>query len=285
MSKLSDFFAVVCSHANAKGIVSIEDLVPLFSGKSKSYISTNFSLLKSKGLVEKASPGKWKILNSFFNFSVPGRTKKRDEPEKQTGGEQQSRILMLTPEEKEIFDLLIEVQTKCPDKSNGPRFTQGGLNEVLNKQGISELEWRGLEKKLLGLHVISKESGIGKKGQIFDLDQELLLRYLTDENLIKVTLWREEQVRDRLKAKISNLKDRAGQIAGIEEEIQNSLVKLEQAKMEVEELEDKISALGRKLQAEFSDRDKVVALQDLLKGIEYLGEDATINFLKDLLGE
>lgn len=280
MSKLNFFLDVARSQANQEGVVAIEDLARLFPGKSKSYISTNFSLLKGKGLVDKSSPGKWKILN----FSAPDRTEKRDEPEKQTGSEQRLRILVLTPEEKLVFDLLAEVQIKCSDKTNGSRFTQNGVIEVLQEKGASEVEWESLKKRLIGLNIIRPE-GFGKKGQIFDLDQNLFLEYLTSESLIKVTLWREEQVRGRLKDKISGLKDRARQIAEIEQEIQKNLVELERAKMEVEELEAKISALGRKLQAEFSDRDKVAAFQDLLKGIEYLGEDTTINFLKDLLGE
>lgn len=284
MGKLEEFLVLAQKHANSEGIVNISDLSLLFPERSSSYANVKMSSLKDRGLVERVSPGKWRIL-SFPIFSGEENGNKGEakisctEPE---GRDQQLETLVLTPEEKTILDFLIDVQTKCPEKGGDPRFTQSGLDEVLEKQGISDLEWKGLEKKLLSLRIINKV-GIGKGGQIFDLNQDLLLKYLTDEDLVKITLWREEHVRERLKTKIDNLKTRAVQINNLQEEIQKNLRDLELARERAKILECNISNLQKRLRVEFPDKEEVLNFQDLLKGIEHLGEKAMLSFFKEIL--
>ncbi|MDD3711028.1 MAG: hypothetical protein PHP37_00250 [Patescibacteria group bacterium] len=273
MSKINFFIQTAIACADNEGVFELETLKKMFPEKGKSYVSAYISIVKGKGLVEKVGKNKWRVVSSSLEGEEPETLKSA-----------KRKILVLTREEREIFDLLLEVKTKCPDKSNGPRFTQDGVTEVLTTKNIPEKEWEELKIKLLHLKII-QEKGIGKKGRIFDLDQDLLLEYLTDESLIRISLWQDEKIRERLAQNLSDLRVRAQEILDIENAISRGHEKVALAQLELEELQTGINQMEKRLETEFPDRAKVLAIQSLLDTIEHLGEETTLSFIKTIIGE
>lgn len=302
MSKMMYFLEIVSRNLDENGFVLIENLKEMFSDKSNSYISVNLNSLMKKGLIEKVSVGKWRLVAAQEKNQEPQEPEEKpnkfEVKPKDTGLKSEAQsiklmsteskkdlpILVLTPEEKKVLDLLVEVKTKCLDKSNHSRFTEEGVQQILLEKKIPKKEWETLKKKLTALNIIEAK-GVGLKGGIYNLDETLLLEYLTNENLVKETLFREERVRENLHNTISEHKKKVLSISDLENEIKMENEKLEAARLEVRKIEDKLIELKKRLNTEFPDKEKIIATQQLLMSIEFMGEEKAIMFIKNILGE
>ncbi len=162
------------------------------------------------GLFERKGRGQW-VITSYKKIdpiTVQGERVSDDGAKTEIAPKIKRKILLLTREEKEVFDLLIGVQTGCLGGSNSSRFTSQGIFDLLTINEIAEKGegvWGDLRLKLLSAQIIEAK-GTGTRGEIFDLDEDLLLEYLTDEGLIKITIWQEERIKKSFNKEILNFR-------------------------------------------------------------------------------
>lgn len=234
-------------------------------------------------MAEHLNMNTWRLIEPTSE-EVPEITSSIEVAEVEVAETRLLRPLILTPEERVVFDLLTEVKTKCTDKNNGPRFAEDDVRVILQGKKLAFTEWVSLKEKLCSLGIICSK-GKGLKGFIYELKEDLLLDYLTGDDLVKETLWREEKVRENLQSAASQFKQRAAAIFALQEEIEQQEGVVSAIKLEFAEAEDRLFNLKRKLDREFPDRDKVLAFQDLLSSMEHLGEEDTLQFIKSVLGD
>lgn len=268
------------------GFILVNELRSHFSGRSRSYVNVCLNSLEKKGLVERLNRNAWRLIE-------PTSAEATDADIVEAGPEAVEteivvtstslRPLILTPEERIVFDLLTEVKTKCTDKNNGPRFAEDEVRAILQSKKLALTEWISLKDKLFNLGIICPK-GKGLKGFIYELNEDLLLDYLTGDNLVKETLWREEKVRENLQTTMGKVRNEALQISEIEEDISRRTQELELARLEVRRIEDDLLRLKTRLETDFPDKDKILAFKELLSSMEHLGEEDTLQFIKSVLG-
>jgi len=282
MRKTSNFLRKISLHLGEERIFSTNEIKGLFANKTSSYPHSMLRHFKKRGLVENVAKGKWRLI--FNESTQPQESKSAEDKENTKSPERVVKklpILLLTPEETKVFNLLSEVTTKRVGANNCSRFTEEGVLEILKTNGIPEVNWESLKEKILDLEII-ETNGVGSKGKIFLLNENLFLEYLVSESLLKETLWREKQIKENLRNTVNNFKERANQVSDIIKGIEEKSERLKRLRKEAEGLEDDISNLEKKLKAEFPDKEKVLAFQEFLKSLENLREEYVLMFLKNI---
>lgn len=264
------FLEIVSQNVDEQGMLLIPRLKELFADKSSSYVHVSLQHLRKKGLAERIAHNQWRLLKANVYSEKITKTLK-DLP-----------ILILTSEEKSVFYLLADVKIKCLEKNGRSRFNEEGILQILSDRNIS-VGWESLKSKLLALKILEAK-GLGTKGRIYVVDENLLLEYLTDERLVKETIWREEEVRKNLKSSLEDFKKRAALIADIEHDINTISEKLSVVKLQAQKLENELNSAHERLNAEFPDKDKVLAMKDLINSVENIGTEEALRFFKSILG-
>lgn len=282
MAEKSDFLEIARRFVDENEFVLVNELKTHFSDRSRSYVHVCLNSLKKRGLVERLDRNVWRLIEPTSE-EVLETTPSIKVVEAEVAEVRPLRPLVLTPEERVVFDLLTEVKTKCTDKNNGPRFAEDEVQVILQSKKLALTEWISLKEKLCSLGIICPK-GKGLKGFIYELNEDLLLDYLTGEHLVKETLWREEKVRANLQSAASQFKQRASEIFSLQEEIQQQEKVVSDIRLEVSKAEERLLNLKRRLDHDFPDRDKVLAFQELLSSMEHLGEEDALQFIKSVLG-
>lgn len=282
MAEKSDFLEIARRFVDENEFVLVNELKTHFSDRSRSYVHVCLNSLKKRGLVERLDRNVWRLIEPTSE-EVLETTPSIKVVEAEVAEVRPLRPLVLTPEERVVFDLLTEVKTKCTDKNNGPRFVEDEVQVILQSKKLALTEWISLKEKLCSLGIICPK-GKGLKGFIYELNEDLLLDYLTGEHLVKETLWREEKVRANLQSAASQFKQRASEIFSLQEEIQQQEKVVSDIRLEVSKAEERLLNLKRRLDHDFPDRDKVLAFQELLSSMEHLGEEDALQFIKSVLG-
>jgi hypothetical protein len=279
MKKNEEFFEHASSNLDDEGYIQINRLKEIYLNKSSSFVGVNLNYLKKKGLVKYISPNKWRVVTSKKDeMDTATQSNKTEEPQQSAAKYQ---VLILTAPERNVFTLLTEVKIKCPEKNGQPRFNEDSVREILLDKNIPIQEWEGLKTKLLALRIIEAK-GIGSKGRIFNLNEDLLLEYLTDETLVKETLWKEELIKQNLDKVLADFKARSVSIIEHENALAKKALEQETARLTVRKLEDELSTMKKVLSTDFPDKDQVIAFQGLLSSIENIGQKATLSFLKNI---
>ncbi len=262
--KKKNFFEVIIEICDHEGFFKKNDLRKNFPEKSNNSLNQLIFYYKRKGLITKT--GK--------RFKIIKKTKKPD-----------MQKLLLTNKEYMFFRALYYIDEILPkDEKIKHRINEQDVLSLIRQKGCDEGVWNSLKNKLHNVGILHNWLKGGKKGDIFTVNENLLIDYLEEKNnLIKITPINEE-VAERVKETISKYRDKNEEILHLETEISATRKEIADTKKTLKKLEGKLEKLETKHQY-FPDLERIKSLLPVIEILKEAPEKELLIFFNEIFKE
>ena len=264
--KKKSLFEVIVEISDENGFFNKQDLRKKLPERSNDSINQSIFYNKKKGLITKKK-GKFQII----------KTKKTKDMTKQQ--------LILTNKENHLFQSLINIDKDIANLKNGEnRVNEEAILSLIKQNDCDEKVWESLKMKLVEVGIFSKWFKSGEKGDIFTIDEDLLIDYLDNQNkLVKVTPL-NENLKERVREIISSYRDKNEEILNLEKEISLVENELNETQKRLKKLQIKHEKLERKYN-NYPGLDKIKSLSPVIESINQLPEKDLLLFIKEIFEE
>lgn len=258
-----NLFQVIVEISDENGFFKKDDLRKKFPNRSNNSLNQSVFYYKKKGLITKS--GK--------KFKIIKKTKKPD-----------MEKLSLTINEYTFFKALYYIDKIIPKEEKiKDRVNEQDVLSLIRQKGCDEKPWNTLKKKLYNVGIFYNWK-IGEKGDIFSVNESLLIDYLEERNgLIKITPVKEN-VTEKVREIISKYRDKKEEILNLEEEISATKKEVSKMKRDLKKLQSKQEELEAKYQS-FPGLEKIMSLSPVIETLDQLPEKQLLLFLNEIFEE
>jgi hypothetical protein len=256
--------------ADENGIITSKVVRETFPEKSQGYANNLLAIAKAKGLIQPVHRGIWRL--------VKQKTSSSEEEVKVEVQKKSLSTLLLTREEKEIFDLIFGVKSKTI--KNEVRFIEKELFVLAKKKGFSQNNWENLRAKLINIGIIRPRC-IANNGEVLTLNEDLFIEYSDNPDLIKL-ITDEEKV-------IKKIDDLARDFSQKIDLIDDKQLKIAQTSERIKAIDEEKTVLEKDLERLYKELESLQADETISTGSYAASlrkmEKSTLQFLLKIIAE